>query len=364
MKNLSIMIKPASSACNLRCQYCFYADLAGLREQASFGRMPEETVDKMLANIRRDLVPGDRITFSFQGGEPTLTGLGWFQDFTAKVALWQDIHVDYALQTNGTLLDEKWCEFFAGHHFLVGLSLDILPDCHDFARGEGTYGQVLNAMALLKQHKVEFNVLCTLTNYVARHPGKVWKQLENLGIDFVQFIPCLDELESPGKSPFALTPKRFASFYTQLFPLWLGAFRRGQYRSVKLFDDLVNQIAFGAVTACGIDGRCRAQMVVEADGSVYPCDFYCLDAYKVGNLADQSLRAVYESPVNGEFVNRERTFPKICEACPFGRLCGGSCQRMTDCLCEENFCGYQSFLREAMPALQAIAREQRAMRGL
>lgn len=363
MKNLSIMLKPASSACNLRCGYCFYADLAKCRQVPSFGRMSRETMEAVLENIRRDLVPGDRVSFGFQGGEPTLAGLPFFREFVRLVSAWdKGIQVSYSIQTNGTLLDEDWCAFLAEHRFLAGISLDILPDCHDQARGEGTYKQVLRAIQMLKAQGVQFNVLCTLTNFVARHPGKVWKSLEKLGIDYVQFTPCLDELETPGASPYTLTPERFYAFYSQLFRLWEGSFRQGRYLSVKLFDDIVNLLAFGAVTGCGMDGICRPQLVVEADGSTYPCDFYCLDRFKTGDLSQVSLREIYGSPVNREFARRPHEQPRVCENCPFAHFCGGGCRRMQRSFCGSDSCGYQKFLLEAMPSLEKIAREQRARR--
>lgn len=371
MKQIAIMIKPASAACNLRCKYCFYADIASLREVPTFGRMSRETTERMLENIRRDLAPGDQVSFAFQGGEPTLAGLDYFREFVELVEGWEPgVRVSYALQTNATLLDDDWCAFLAEKRFLVGVSLDILPDCHDAARvdarGGGTYRQVVRAIRLLEKFRVEYNVLCTLTNPVARHPERVWREILKLDLRYIQFTPCLDELESPGKSVYALTPERFAGFYTRLFRLWLAEFRAGRYRSVKLFDDVVNLLAFGLPTACGIDGVCRPQMVVEADGSVYPCDFYCLDRYRTGNLTESSLREIYESPVNREFALRAHTQPKLCAACPFAPFCGGGCKRMQRSVCcapEDAACGYRTFLEFAMGDLQRIARDQRMRRG-
>ncbi len=366
MKNLSVMIKPASSGCNLRCRYCFYADVAEHRQVASFGRMTKETMQGVLANIRRDLIAGDRIQFAFQGGEPTLAGLDFFREFVQQVEkTYAGIGVSYALQTNGILLEENWFRFLKQKGFLVGLSLDLLSQCHDEARvdsqGRGTFAQVVKTLEGLNRYGVEYNVLCTLTNPVARHPRKVWKQIENLDLKYVQFTPCLDDLEAKG-GVYALTPERFGSFYSQLFRLWLEAFQKGNYRSIKLFDDVVNLLAYGIPTGCGMDGQCRQQLVVEADGSVYPCDFYCLDVYKTGNLAQQSLREVYESPVNQIFTRRAHSQPKICSGCPYWRICGGNCKRLQTAFCGEQMCGYRQFLEEALPALQQIARQQRGRR--
>lgn len=366
MKHLSIMLKPASSLCNLRCRYCFYADIADLRDVRSYGIMPAEKVHTMLRNLQTQLTRGDSVHFAFQGGEPTIAGLPWFREFVQTVSGWDPgIQVSYALQTNATLLDEDWCRFLAEHRFLVGVSLDLLPQCHDDARldagGEGTYQRCLQSLALLNRFGVEYNVLCTLTRQVARHPQKVWKTLKELDIRYVQFTPCLDALDAPGANPYALTPQRFAQFYTQLFPLWLEDFRKGQYRSVKLFDDVVNLMAYGVPTACGIQGHCQPQLVVEADGSVFPCDFYCLDEYRIGNILEDSLEnlllAAQKSP-----AQKRDALPELCGSCPYKSFCGGGCKRMQKeiaCSGKETFCGYQSFLNSVGGALQQIARQQR-----
>lgn len=367
MKNLSIMIKPASSLCNLRCKYCFYADIADLRDVKSYGIMPISSMHTMLERIHDQLSPGDRLTFAFQGGEPTLAGLPWFEDFVDTVKRWgKDIQVGFALQTNATGLTEDWCAFLTKNDFLVGVSWDILPQCHDGARvdaqGQGTNDLVRQALKRLSEHRVSYNVLCTLTRQAARHPQKIWKLLDEENISYVQFTPCLDALDQPKKNPFALTPQRFASFYSQLFPLWLADFRAGRYRSVRLFDDLVNLAAYGIPTSCGIDGRCQPQLVVEADGSVYPCDFYCLEQYRLGSILEDDLETLYHRSVTSS-TKRPAPLPAQCGCCPYQAFCGGGCRRMRrEVFCAEGAspCGYRQFLDSCMPQLKQLAREQRA----
>ena len=143
-----MLIKPASSLCNMRCKYCFYADISSAREIHSYGIMSDDVTGKILDNIFKDVDDGDTITFAFQGGEPSVAGLPWFQRFTENVASRQkDITLEYAFQTNGLLLDESWCGFFNENHFLVGLSVDCSKHFHDHNRlsasGEGTYAKVM-----------------------------------------------------------------------------------------------------------------------------------------------------------------------------------------------------------------------------
>ena len=366
MKQLSIMIKPASAACNLRCKYCFYTDVADRRDTRYYGVMPLEQMRRMLQNLQPQFATGDRVNFAFQGGEPTLAGLQWFRSFTDITEQWDaGIEVTYALQTNATTLDEDWCRYLAEKKYLVGVSLDLLPQCHDDARvdasGNGTFQRCLHAVELLNAFHVEYNILCTLTRQIAKHPRQVWQALKQYDIRYVQFTPCLDTLEHPGGNPYALTPRRFSQFYNQLFPLWLSDYQKGNYRSVKLFDDVINLMAYGIPTACGIHGRCQPQLVVEADGNVYPCDFYCLDEYRVGNILDNSLEEILSAGRLSPVQKRE-PLPKLCGSCPYLAFCGGGCKRMQReiaCTDRDSVCGYREFLNAAGADMQQIAAQLR-----
>lgn len=365
MKSLNVMIKPASSLCNMRCKYCFYADVSNSREIKSCGIMSDETRDIILNRVEENLDNGDRIQFIFQGGEPTLAGLPFLRYFICSVQKWEkDIGVSYALQTNGFLIDEEWCKFLKENNFLVGVSLDILPDCHDEVRkdaeGNGTYKRILESIHLLDKYGVEYNILCTLTNAVARYPQKVWSRLVQLGIKYVQFTPCLGELTEEEPSPYALTPKRFASFYVQMFRLWYDAYRKGNLISIKLFDDILNLMVLGRPTSCGMNGTCQPQLVVEADGSVYPCDFYCLDEYRLGNLKVNSIADLLNNECVQSFVNRPHKQPDICNTCPYLAFCGGNCKRMQKEICcanADNYCGYRAFLDNCGAEFNKIATE-------
>lgn len=367
MKQYTIMIKPASSGCNLRCRYCFYNELAALREVRSYGMMPLERMREMLCVMQRQLSPGDQLTFIFQGGEPTLAGLAWFQAFTELCDRWDSkITVRYALQTNATTLDDAWCRYLAAHRYLVGVSLDLLPQCHDDARrdafGAGTYQKTLRALERLSAHHVDYNVLCTLTRQLARHPQQVWHTIKQQNLSYVQFTPCLDALDALGTNPYALTPQRFAQFYNQLFPLWLADVQAGQYRSIKLFDDVISLLAFGVLTSCGLNGKCQPQLVVEADGSVYPCDFYCLDAYRLGSIYDTPLDALLDAARRSPAQQRG-PLPKLCSACPYLHFCGGNCKRMQrqiTCTEHSSTCGYREFLSANGAALRQLAQALRA----
>lgn len=351
MAHYFVMVKPASSLCNMRCEYCFYHDVSAHRQVASHGVMTDETTEAVIANMFASMQHDDSITIAFQGGEPTLAGLPYFRHFVATVKqLQKKVTVSYALQTNGIGIDREWCAFLRDHRFLVGLSIDGYAKHHNAyrvdAHGKGTFGRVIDTKRLLDDMGVEYNVLCTLTNTLARHPQKTWQFILQEQIRYVQFTPCLNALET-GQSKWGLMPHRFHSFYSALYPQWKRDVQRGRYVSVKLFDDLVNLLLRKEVTACGIHGTCQLQCVVEADGSVYPCDFYVLDPYCGGSLAKQTLTETRSKLEETGFLSMRTALPTACKACRYGRLCGGGCKRLASAMYVDEttgFCGFQHLL--------------------
>jgi uncharacterized protein len=364
MKDLSVLIKPASSLCNMRCAYCFYADVSGHRSAPSCGIMSPGVREAVLKNILRDLEDRDKITLAFQGGEPTLAGLSWYEDFMQTFASVRqgekkDLSVSYALQTNGLLLDGAWGEFLRRHNFLVGLSLDGQAHFHNRSRpdaqGQGTYERVIRGKRLLEEYGVEYNILTVLTNEMAKYPEKICRFIEDEKIRYIQFIPCLEDLDGENVSHTALRPAGFANFYTALLRWWTGNLEKGVYVSVKFFDDVVNLFFKGMPTACGIDGQCRPQYVVEADGGIYPCDFYVLDNYRAGDLTRQTLREIFETDTMASFISSPRALPPVCRACAYLDMCRGGCKRMRRVMyygAGGGVCGYKNFLDRGLKLLE------------
>lgn len=359
MKYISFLIKPASSSCNMRCRYCFYADVAEHRAVRSHGVMG---TDVMEALIDRALGLDDcaRIAFAFQGGEPTLAGLDFFRAFVARVEAGRTHQqVSYAIQTNGYLIDEEWAVFFHEHRFLVGISLDGYRELHDWLRpdaeGTGTFARVMRAIDVLRDAHVEFNVLTVLTAQLAKHPQRLYRFYRDHGLDYVQLIPCLPGLDDDADE-FSLSPEAFASFYKVFFRLWLNEYRQGRYRSVTLFDNVIPLFAGVAPQQCGMLGRCAPQFVVESSGDVYPCDFYVLDRYRCGNIVDNTLEELATCDAVRAFLAEPRRACSRCADCPFERICHRNCKRLNIAYYREDYCGYRDFLEEAAPQMAAIAR--------
>ena len=334
MKHLNYLIKPASSLCNLRCRYCFYCDIAENRSVSNLGLMQPETVQALVQKTFLELEPGGSVHFAFQGGEPTLAGLEFYRDFLAQVAAHNTKHVTvtYSIQTNGVLLDEAWAVFLKKHDFLVGLSLDGTRDLHDLYRvdaaREGTWNRVCGSFRLLQQQGVRTNILCVVTAQCAKHPEKVYNQLKKLGGRYFQFIPCLDPLTDSDKRPtFSLTAENYEKFLCRIFDLWYRDWAQQDYCSVRLFEDYVN-ILLGTPQGitCSACGLCGGYLVVEGDGSVYPCDFFTLDRWKVGNIQQNTLPELFSSDRYRKFLELGRHRPAECASCPWGQLCRGGCK--------------------------------------
>ena len=354
MKHLSLLIKPASSLCNMRCRYCFYADVAENREIPSYGVMPKETIERILSSVAADLSAGDELTLAFQGGEPSLAGIDFFRHcFAFAASLMPGVHLHYAFQTNGLLLNEEWCSLLKEYDVLVGVSVDGNAEMHNSCRpdaaGKGTYNRVRNTVRLLDKSGVRYNILTVLTSSMARHPSAVWNWIKKEHFDFVQFIPCLAPLDADQPSPFALSPERFRDFYLQLFPLWKKSLEEGRYISIKLFDDLVNLYLAGETTACGITGQCSIQYIVEANGDVFPCDFYVLDQFRMGSLLDSHPSELYSKGKPFLLYEREYCQEEPCTSCRYRDSCGGGCKRLKDSMYIHNGrCFYAELLDEIL----------------
>ncbi|MBJ8325776.1 radical SAM/SPASM domain-containing protein [Streptococcus pacificus] len=366
VKHISVLIKPASGLCNIKCQYCFYSDITSIREVKSYGKMSLKTMTRMIHQIFTDLSDGDELTLSFQGGEPTLVGFTFYEELTNLVdALCRKkkVAVHYAIQTNGTLINDRWCQLLKKHKFLVGLSIDGTPLHHDLHRldmkGRGTFQRVIRTKKLFDHYEIDYNILCVLTESLAKEPKAVFDFIQKEKIQYIQFIPCLDGLRSHNKHDYSLTPESFSLFYIQLFDLWFERFHNGQYYSIKLFDDLFNLFIRREITACGITGRCQVQYVIEADGSVYPCDFYVLDEYRMGYIQEKTLKELFEQEISFAFLNEPKQYSDYCATCPFEHICCGGCKRMKDVMYVSksgHFCGFQEVVGYFLQHLDDIVR--------
>ena len=240
--------------------------------------------------------------------------------------------VENTIQTNGLLIDEEWAEILTKNHFLVGLSLDGPRKMHDAARfdvkGEGTFERLMNTVSILKQYKVDFNILTVVTNETAANASALYKFYQRNKFPYVQLIPCMDEpgrneTNSENSNPYAVTPEAYGKFLCSFFDLWYEDFKRGEIIDVRMFSNLAQMTVGYPPEECGMSGCCNCYFVVEGDGSVYPCDFYCMDEWKLGTVAE-SFSDLIQGKRAEKFVEDSKFVSEKCRECDYASLCRGA----------------------------------------
>lgn len=367
MPPLNIMIKPSSSICNLKCQYCFYHDEAQLRTVPSFGFMLPSTLEEI---VKKSLSYAEHTcTFAFQGGEPTLVGLSFYQKLLQleKKYNTQNINIQNIIQTNGYIIDKTWTSFFKKHNFYVGLSIDGPQRIHDLFRhtrnGHGTFLRLQETIQLFQEIDIDFNILTVVTAELARHPEEVYSFYKSKHLLFQQYIPCLNPLgQHSAKHSYTLTPELYGHFLVTLFHLWLNDYLKGKIISITFFENLIGILKNEQPTSCTMFRECQKQYVVEADGSVYPCDFYALDNYYIGNLTKDSFLEIDKKRASIRFIEQSQTHPITCLQCKWHFLCNAGCRRERDTgtgrLSTNFFCSsYKYFFEQTFQELLWLSKQ-------
>lgn len=360
MGTVSLLIKPVSGLCNLNCRYCFYRPLYEKKNDALMdGDVLETLVREALS------APSCSVQFAFQGGEPTLAGLEYFRRFIAyeKKYARSGQHIEHSIQTNGVLIDDEWAAFFKESDFLVGVSIDGIQGIHDscrpFADGRGSYQKAVDAFRLLKRKNVKANALCVVTSDVAKHAAEVYEGLKAIGAGYIQLIPCLDDFGERGCNDFSLSPDAYGVFLSELFELWYSDYVSGNYVSIRTFDDLVHLLCGRPAGSCSACGKCGQYLVIESDGSVYPCDFFVGEKYRLGSILEHGIDDLYRRSAGSEFMSKALCRPAECADCMYYAACRGGCAR--NMVAGENgprnyYCSaFKCFFERAFSRLMEIA---------
>lgn len=365
MPPCNILIKPASSSCNLNCKYCFYHDVTDNREIKNYGIMSLDTLETI---VKKAFEYGEQfIGFAFQGGEPTLAGLDFFKNLVELQTKYnnKNIKVYNSIQTNGMLIDDDWAEFFYKNDFLVGLSLDGPKKIHDMNRidknGKGSFNRIQKTIIKFNKYNVKYNILCVVSKLVSRHVEKVYNYYSKNNFNYLQFIPCLDEMnKEPGLNIFSIKPKDYGDFLKKLFDLWYKDFMNGKKISIRMFDNIIQILMGYPPESCDMKGFCSANLVIEADGSVYPCDFYVLDEWKLGDVYNNKISEMIKSNRALDFVTISKKIPEQCKECDFFFVCKSGCRRHYEPIrnndLEKNyFCdAYKEFYKYSLPRFNEI----------
>ena len=345
-----IMTKPIGPVCNLDCQYCFYLEKEKLFPDNNNFKMREDVLETYIQRfIASQSSP--EITFAWQGGEPTLLGVPYFRrivELQKKHADGKNIH--NAIQTNGTLLDDEWCEFLSNHGFLVGLSIDGPAHLHDAYRvdknKQPTFDRVMRGLALLKKHSTEFNTLTVVNALNSRKPLEIYRFLKEIGSEFIQFIPLVErkadgaaqslnlELAAPTEGKASDSPvtswsvkaRHYGEFLCTIFDEWVRQDVGRHY--VQIFDvTLGNWIGAGS-SLCVFSEKCGAALAIEHNGDLFSCDHYVYPQYRLGNVMTQSLGDMANSPQQVKFGNdKSATLPRYCIECEVRFACHGECPK-------------------------------------
>ncbi|WP_022908951.1 anaerobic sulfatase maturase [Aestuariimicrobium kwangyangense] len=386
----SLLAKPTGAACNLDCSYCFFLSKEVLWA-GSDQRMSHETLLTYLSAYL-DSQPDGPVTVAWQGGEPTLRGLGFFRE---AVRLTEELarpgqRVEHALQTNGTLLDDEWGEFLAEHRVLVGISIDGPEHLHDTYRvnkaARGTHAQVVRGWRVLQRHGVDTNVLCTVNSANADHPLDVYRHFrDELGARFLQFIPIVERVaqgedevaeagwrdssgehvlyrqHGEGVTSRSVRPVQWGTFMCTIFDEWLS---RDVGEVFVQHVDAALGAMFGRYSLCVHAPECGGALAVEHTGDVYSCDHYVEPEHLLGNVHRDRLVDLVTSPRQRDFGRSKRTaLPQQCLDCRVRWACHGGCPKdrfdLThdgepglNHLCE----GYRMFFGHTEPHLQVMAR--------
>ena len=368
-----IMAKPIGPQCNLNCDYCFYLEKEALFPDKTTFRMTDVVLERFVRQYIESQT-GSEVIFTWQGGEPTLLGIEFFK----RAIDLQEKHcrpgtlISNALQTNGTLLNEKWGSFLKENNFLVGLSLDGPPEFHDRFRrdrsGKPSSTQVLHGLDILKQFGVAFNLLCSVNSENAKQPLEIYHYLKQAGEGFIQFIPIVEPLRGGGVSKRSVSGPQFGRFLCEIFDDWLQTDVGKIF--VQHFDLALEAWMDRSSSLCVFAPTCGRAMIIEHNGDLYACDHYVFPEYRLGNIMDIQMADLAVSPFQLKFGNEKRqTLSQMCLECEVRFACNGGCpkNRIGKTIHEEPLnllcSGYKRFFTHIQKPMAAMAEALRTGRS-
>lgn len=385
-----LLSKPTGAICNLGCKYCFFLSKEALYPGSKF-QMDDATLERYISQLFASS-PGPEVNVAWQGGEPTLMGLDFFKRSVelAKKYKKPDQSILHTIQTNGTQLNDEWCEFFKKNNYLVGISIDGPKAMHDAYRvtkgGQGTFDEVLRGWELLKKHAVDANILCTVHAANEDHGLEVYRFFrDTLKAEHIQFIPIVERAteetlavanegwqERPGAKRIlykqsgrlvterSVNSEKFGRFLIDVFEEWIKADVGRVY--VRTFDVALGSW-LGQHNLCIVSPTCGNALALEHNGDVYSCDHYVEPEHRLGNIKDKDLGEMVASPAQRKFgQDKFTTLPKYCKECPVLFACYGECPRNRfiktpdgqeglNYLCA----GYKAFYQHIQPAMKVMA---------
>ena len=344
-KPLYVMLKPAGAHCNLACKYCYYLEKNNLYQNSHRHLM----TDEMLEQFTREYIEAQtmpQVLFTWHGGEPLMRSIDFYKKALALQKKYaHGKQIDNVIQTNGTLLTDEWCEFFAKNHWLVGISIDGPQEYHDHYRvtpaGKPSWEKVMQGILLLKKHRVEWNAMAVVNAYNAEHPLEFYHFFRDNGCQYLQFTPIVERLteHEDGRTlasladdreiPLAdasVTPQQWGNFLCTIFDDWV---RHDVGKTfVEIFDCTLANWMGVPPGICAYSKECGHAGVMEHNGDVYSCDHFVFPEYKLGNIREQSLIDMLYGEKQQAFSRLKHTsLPRQCKECDMEFACHGECPK-------------------------------------
>ena len=326
-----VMTKPIGPICNLDCEYCFYLDKEKLYPETRSFRMNDEVLENYVKQyIEAQEV--NEVTFAWQGGEPTLMGVDFFRQAIRYQQKYRrpGMQIQNSFQTNATLLDDEWGEFFKRNKFLIGVSIDGPPEIHDKyrydKRGRPSSEQVIRGLHVLQKHKVDYNILCVVNKHNAEYPKEVYNYFKELGAAFMQFIPAVEHFGGKNVSPRSVTARQYGKFLCAIFDEWVVNDIGKIF--VQIFDVALEAWLGYNPSLCVFNETCGDALAIEHNGDLYSCDHFVTPDYHLGNIAENTVAEMVDSTFQRKFGTDKRdTLPEYCRSCEVKFVCNGGCPK-------------------------------------
>lgn len=386
-KPLYVMLKPAGAHCNLACKYCYYLEKSKLYATSQRHLMTDEMLERFTQEYIKAQTMG-HVLFTWHGGEPLMRSIDFYKKaLTLQQKYARGRHIDNVIQTNGTLLTDEWCEFFAQNHWLVGISIDGPQQYHDHYRltsaGKPSWERVMHGIRLLNKHHVEWNAMAVVNAYNADHPLEFYHFFKEHGCQYLQFTPIVERLvtHSDGRTlasladqtdipvaDFSVTAEQWGTFLCTIFDEWVR--RDVGSIFVEIFDCTLANWMGVAPGICSYSTHCGHAGVMEHNGDVYSCDHFVFPTYKLGNIRDHTLIEMLYGEQQQAFSRlKHASLPRQCKECDMEFACHGECPKNRflhdrygnpglNYLCR----GYYQYYTHVAPYMDLMKRELLAQR--
>ena len=386
-KPLYVMLKPAGAHCNLACKYCYYLEKNNLYDKSHRHIMSDEMLEQFTREyIEAQTMP--QVLFTWHGGEPLMRSIDFYKKaLTLQKKYARGRRIDNVIQTNGTMLTDEWCEFFAQNNWLVGISIDGPQEYHDHYRltttGNPSWQKVMHGIELLKKHHVEWNAMAVVNAYNANHPLEFYHFFKDNGCQYLQFTPIVERLtqHQDGRTlasladdkeiplaDFSVTPEQWGNFLCAIFEEWVHNDVGKMF--VEIFDCTLANWMGVLPGICAYSKNCGHAGVMEHNGDVYSCDHFVFPEYKLGNIRDHTLIEMLYGDKQHAFSRLKHTsLPRQCKECDMEFACHGECPKNRfekdkygepglNYLCK----GYYQYYSHVAPYMDFMKRELQAQR--